>query len=388
MSLEVLKPVSKNVLAHKTLLHEHTIGNAIKIHSQQEGLPSLANVNIAIFGVLDSRKTQDYLGQEFDFDEIRTSFYELFPGNWHLNIADLGDLEKGHSVEDTYAAVTAITKTLLKQNIIPIILGGGQDLVYAQYRAYDNEEYMVNLVNVDAHFDLGNADESMDNRSFMSKIVIDKPYNLFNYSNIGFQTYYNAQEEIDLIERLYFDAIRLGEATHDIKTVEPVMRDANIVSVDISSLNASSLGSHSHKYPNGFDGREICSITRYAGLSDKVSSFSICELQGKAQSETSAMLVAQMLWYFIEGVTFRRNEHTISAKKEFIKYQVPIDEEILVFYKSPLSERWWIEIPFFSDIDTKLNRSTLLPCNQQDYLEACNQNIPQRWWKARQKNEL
>ena len=124
MSLEVLKPVSKNVLAHKTLLHEHTIGNAIKIHSQQEGLPSLANVNIAIFGVLDSRKTQDYLGQEFDFDEIRTSFYELFPGNWHLNIADLGDLEKGHSVEDTYAAVTAITKTLLKQNIIPIILGG------------------------------------------------------------------------------------------------------------------------------------------------------------------------------------------------------------------------------------------------------------------------
>ena len=158
MSLEVLKPVSKNVLAHKTLLHEHTIGNAIKIHSQQEGLPSLANVNIAIFGVLDSRKTQDYLGQEFDFDEIRTSFYELFPGNWHLNIADLGDLEKGHSVEDTYAAVTAITKTLLEQNIIPIILGGGQDLVYAQYRAYDNEEYMVNLVNVDAHFDLGNAD--------------------------------------------------------------------------------------------------------------------------------------------------------------------------------------------------------------------------------------
>jgi len=388
MSLEALVPVSQNVLAHKTLLHAKCIGNAIKIHSKQDGLPNLEDITIAIFGVLDSRKTQDYLGQDFDFDESRTSFYELFPGNWHLSIADLGDLPQGYSVEDTYSAVTKITNSLIKKNIIPIILGGGQDLVYAQYRAYDNTEHMVNLVNVDAHFDLGNADNAMDNRSFMSKIVVEQPYNLFNYSNIGYQTYYNAQEEIDLIDKLYFDAFRLGEATADITHLEPVLRDANLVTIDISSLSASALGSNSHKYPNGFEGREICAIARYAGLSDKVSSLSICELQGKTHTETSAMLVAQILWYFIEGITYRRDEHTISAKKEFIKYQVPIDDDVLIFYKSPISERWWIEIPFFSDIDTKLNRRTLLPCNHKDYLDACNQEIPHRWWKARQKNEL
>ena len=388
MSLEALVPVSQNVLAHKILLHENCLGHTLKIHSRQDGLPDLEGLNVAIFGVLDSRKTQDYLGQEFDFDEPRTSFYELFPGNWNLSIADLGDLPQGHSIEDTYAAVTHITNSLLKQNIIPIILGGGQDLVYAQYRAYDTTEHMVNLVNVDAHFDLGNADNTMDSRSFMSKVVVEQPYNLFNYSNIGYQTYYNAQEEIDLIEKLYFDAFRLGEATSDITHLEPVLRDANLVTIDISSLSASALGSHSHKYPNGFDGREICAIARYAGLSDKVSSFSLCELQGKTQNDTTAMLVAQILWYFIEGITYRRAEHTISAKKEFIKYQVPIEDEVLIFYKSPLSGRWWIEIPFFSDIDTKLNRRTLLPCNNQDYLDACNQEIPHRWWKARQKNEL
>lgn len=388
MSLEALVPVSQNVLAHKTLLHNNCIGNALKIHSKQHGLPELEGVRVAIFGVLDSRKTKDYLGQEFDFDEIRTSFYELFPGNWNLTIADLGDLQKGHDVSDTYSAVTAITNTLLKKGIIPIMLGGGQDLAYAQYRAYDNTERMVNLVNIDAHFDLGNADGEMDSQSFVSKIVVNQPYNLFNYSNIGFQTYYNAQEEIDLIDRLYFDAVRLGEATYDLTITEPILRDANMVTMDISSMSASALGSTTHKYPNGFDGREICAISRYAGLSDKVSSISICELQGKTQSETSAMLVAEILWYFIEGVTYRRDEHTATAKEGFTRYQVPIDDEVLIFYKSPLSGRWWIEIPFFSDQNTKLNKRALLPCNHQDYLDACQQEIPQRWWKARQKNEL
>jgi hypothetical protein len=39
--------------------------------------------------------------------------------------------------------------------------------------------------------------------------IIDEPNNLFNYCNIGYQTYYNSQEEIDLIEKLFFDAYRL-----------------------------------------------------------------------------------------------------------------------------------------------------------------------------------
>ena len=100
------------------------------------------------------------------------------------------------------------------------------------------------------------------------------------------------------------------------------------------------------------------------------------------------MLVSQILWYFIEGVNYRTNENTISAKKEFIKYQVPIDDEVLIFFKSPVSGRWWIEIPFLSTVNTKLKRHTLLPCSEEDYLEACNQVIPERWYKAKRKNEV
>src|SRR5690606_21469451 len=227
-----------------------------------------------------------------------------------------------------------------------------------------------------------------DNKSYIGKIIIDKPYNLFNYSNLGYQTYFNSQDEIDLMDRLFFDAYRLGEVTSNISIVEPVMRDASMVGIDVGALSGSALGDPHSGSPNGFDGREICALARYAGISDKVSSFGIYEISSRYNFLSCNMLIAQTLWYFAEGVNYRKNENTISAKKEFIKYQVPIDDEVLVFYKSPVSERWWIEIPFVTGGNNKLKRHTLLPCTHDDYLDACNQVMPERWYKTKRKNEI
>ena len=190
------------------------------------------------------------------------------------------------------------------------------------------------------------------------------------------------------MDRLFFDAFRLGEVSSDISKVEPVMRDANLVSIDLGSISAGALGTIFSSSPNGFDGKEICALARYAGISDKVSSFGIYEISSRFNFTSCNMLVAQTLWYFIEGVNYRKNENTISAKKEFIKYQVPVDEEVLVFYKSQVSGRWWIEIPFVSGANNKLKRHTLLPCTNDDYLDACNQVLPERWYKTKRKNEI
>ncbi|PRX52380.1 formimidoylglutamase [Salegentibacter salegens] len=386
MDLDFLSPLSEELLKEITGFGEHSLGNSVKKHTVAQGLPDLDGVQMAVVGIKENR-----LGDEIDFldfEDVRKAFYSLFPGNWHINIADLGDIEKGETVEDTYFAVQTLVAKLVKKDVIPVLLGGSQDLVYAQYRAYDTLDQMVNLVNIDSRFDLGDAENPISNRSYVGKIVVNQPYNLFNYSNIGYQTYFNSQDEIELMERLFFDAYRLGEISNNFKLVEPVMRDANMVAIDLAAVSAPSSGSRDIASPNGFDGKEICALSRYAGISDKVSSFGIYEYDNLKFGNLGAMLMAQMLWYFAEGVNYRTNENTISAKKEFIKYQVPIDDEVLVFYKSPVSGRWWIEIPFLEHVDTKLKRSTLLPCSEDDYLEACNQVIPERWYKAKRKNEV
>ena len=63
----------------------------------------------------------------------------------------------GASVNDTYFAVSKLIKSLLQQKIIPIIIGGSQDLTYANYRAYDTIRPMINIVNIDKSFDLGDS---------------------------------------------------------------------------------------------------------------------------------------------------------------------------------------------------------------------------------------
>lgn len=387
MAFEFLSPVSDLVAAHAELVSDNALGKQITIHTADQGVPDLEGVHIALIGVLENRNDENYLGEDLSFDAIRKAIYDLFPGNWAASIVDLGDITPGNEVSDTYYLVQEVLSELLKQDIIPIVIGGSQDIAYAQYRSFDVLERMVNLANVDSRFDLGNSAEPIKNTSFVGKMIVEQPYNLFNYSNIGYQTYFNAQEEIDLIEKLYFDAYRLGEVVSDITIVEPVLRDADIVTVDLGAIGATSLN-HMHGSPNGFDGREICAIARYAGISDKVKSFGIYEFKNFKYQETTALLIAQIIWYFIEGFNFRSNEANVRELKETLHYNVPIEDEVLSFYKSKETERWWIEIPFVASGDNKLKRHTLLPCTYNDYERACNQEIPERWYKAKRKNEV
>ena len=388
MNFNFLSPVSDVVLAHNELLSMQALGRKLKVHSAQNGIPDLEGVSVALIGVLENRNDINYIGEEFQLNEIRKSFYALFPGSWNTKIADLGDINRGEAVEDTYFALKTTVSILIQKKVIPIVLGGSQDLTYAIYRAYDNLMPMVNIVNVDSRFDLGDSTKAIKNNSFVGKIILDQPYNLFNYAALGYQTYFNSQEEIDLMERLYFEAYRLGEISNDITLAEPVMRDANIVSLDLGAVKASEVSLKQRLSPNGLDGKEICAIARYAGISNKVSTFGIFEYKPSYDDEVTSMLIAQMLWYFIEGVNCLVKDDDFLDDNNHQKFTTLADAEELVFYKSTQTGRWWIEIPFLANVNNKLKKHTLLPCTHKDYLEACNGKIPNRWYKAYQKNSV
>jgi len=388
MNFNFLSPVSDLVLAHNALLPAQALGKKLKIHSEQQGIPDLEGVKIAILGILENRNAINYVGEEFHLDEIRKSFYGLFPGSWNTTVADLGDINKGETVDDTYFALREAITVLVKNNIIPIILGGSQDLTYANYRAYDALIPMVNIVNIDAKFNLGDSTKPIKNNSFVGKIILDQPYNLFNYATVGYQTYFNSQEEIDLMDNLYFESYRLGTVSKDITVVEPVLRDANIVTIDLTSVKGAEVSSGQRFSPNGLDGKEICAIARYAGISNKVSSFGIYEYKPSKNDDLTAMLVSQMLWYFIEGVNYRVKDDDFSDEKNYQKYITLVESEELIFYKSNKTGRWWIEIPFLSEVNNKLKRHTLLPCMHQDYIDACSNKVPDRWYKALQRNSV
>jgi arginase family enzyme len=321
-------------------------------------------------------------------DYVRKHLYNLFPGSFEPKIVDLGNIKTGFQVSDTYFGLSSVIAEMLENNIFPVIIGGSQDLTYANYQAYQNLGQIINIVSIDSMFDLGSSENEVTSRSFLSNIILHQPNYLFNYANLGYQTYFIDQDALKLMKNLMFDIYRLGLLRENLEEAEPVVRNADLITVDVSSIRFSDAPGNANATPNGFYGEEICQIIRYAGLSDKLTSIGFYETNPQHdRNGQTAQLVAQMIWYFVEGFYNRPHDFPFKNDEDYIRYRVTITDhkEELTFYKSKKTDRWWMEIPLQSEQRIKYQRHYLVPCSYQDYQTACSNDIPDRWWMVYQK---
>ncbi len=385
---EYFTPINSKSFNQAAQYPEKSYGKLINAYIQEGDFPSLENIQLAIIGVEEDRKALNNEGCGLAPDYIRENLYKLFQGNYTTKIADLGNIRKGNTIDDSYYAVSDVVSQLLKKNIIPIIIGGGQDITYCNYLAYQKLEQTINIVAVDSCFDIGDGEKELNSQSYLSKIILHKPNILFNFSNVGYQTYFVEQNSIDLMDKLFFDSHRLGQVRAKMEDVEPIVRNADVVSFDISSVRQSDAPGNGNASPNGFYGEEACQIARYAGLSDKLSSIGFYEINPAFDTnKQTAHLVAQMIWYFIDGFYNRKQDYPIIDKSEYTKYRVSIKdhEHEIIFYKSNKSDRWWMDVPYPLNHQLKFERHHMVPCSYSDYETACRDEMPDKWWQTYQK---
>lgn len=390
--IDFFEPLDGTLLSKTREGHPLVLGNQIKAHANAESFPDLGQTDIAIIGVKEDRNAPENEGCSLAPDYVRKYLYRLFQGGFNVRIADLGNIRCGDQVTDTYFALKTVVTRLLEHQVTPLIIGGSQDLTYANYQAYESLGQIINMASVDSGFDIGvHREEPLSHKNFLSTILTHKPNYLFNYTHIGYQTYFVDQDAIELMDKLYFDAYRLGEVRAKMEEVEPIVRNADLLSFDISSIRQSDAPGNANASPNGFYGEEACQIVRYAGLSDKLSSIGFYELNPAFDNgEQTAHLVAQMIWYFLDGFSQRKNDFPDKFAKDssdFIKYVVSIKEfqNKINFYKSKKSDRWWMEVPCPPNLQVKYDRQFLVPCSYKDYMEACQNEIPEKWWQVYQK---
>ena len=382
---EPLEPESLNITDEETAKR---IGDIVDAYTEKAGFPDLEDTDIAILGVKEDRNAFDNNGCSNSPDYIRKHLYNLFKGSYNLKLADLGNINQGYSADDTYFALSSVVEELIRNGIFPIILGGSQDLTYAQYKGYNNLGKIINLLSVDSLFDIEQQEEGISSRSYLSNIILHQPNYLFNFTNLGYQTYLIDPEAIKLIDQLYFDAYRLGKVRSDMEETEPIIRNCDLLSFDVSAIRFSDAPGNNNASPNGFNGEEACRIMRYAGLSDKLSSLGIYEYNPSLDTnEISAKLIAQMIWHFFDGFYNRMKDYPEKNMKDFLKFLVKVEEQDdeVVFYKSKKSERWWMEIPVDLNLKAKYQSQHIIPCSHRDYQIACEDVIPDRWWQFYQK---
>ncbi len=383
MLFEFLQPINSADFFDADDLQPSQLGLHVTFYEGKK--IDLTDLDIAIIGVPESRNGTHNTGSAKAANALRKQLYQLHTPFTEKNIRviDLGDIRIGQSPRDTQFAVASALLTLITHKVVPVIIGGSHSISYGQYLGYQELQMLINAVIFDEKIDISEGESStISDHSFLSNILSHTPNYLFNLSQVGYQSYLNNPFAIDMLESLNFDCIRLGHARKNVSHLEPILRDADLVSIDVSCLRMADAPAHAQASPNGFSGEELCQIARYSGLSDKLTSFGIYEFNPDfdVRNQTSQLL-AQTVWYFIEGYYSRRGDHPNNADN-FLKFTVKLDilEHELVFWKSKVTERWWMEIPFGDK--KKFERQQMVPCTHEDYEMACREEIPDRWMRV------
>jgi formiminoglutamase len=309
-------------------------------------------------------------------DKIREALYKLH--YWHpdVKIGDLGNIMEGASLADTRAALKTVLADLKSMGKKVIVLGGSHDLTLQQYDVFKEAGEIIDFTIIDMLADVaeGNGTNYDD---YLLTALTSTPNFVRHFNLIGFQSYYVNPNLIETLDKLRFDCIRVGKAREDIEQIEPVLRGTHLLSLDMNAVRYSDAPANKMASPNGFYGDEMCKITRFAGMSPTLFSFGIYGYHPSQDTEDiTARLIAQMLWYYIDGVSVGKTEVELNDKDQFLEYHITFTDNNSLFLKSKRTNRWWMKLP----------DGRFIACTHKDYLTACNNEIPERWLREMERS--
>jgi formiminoglutamase len=337
---------------------------------------------IALIGVKDNRGSSNENTNGIDI--IRKQFYNFRSLPDNIKIADIGNIEAGETQKDTLVAIEYTLQSLIKSNILPIVLGGSIVQAYAQATAYFHLENKIDLVLLDEQFELETFFEGQEltEKNYLYKLFIEHTLLINSFTLLGYQSYYVRDTYLKMLRDMKHDYYRLGMLREDIKEVEPMVRNSDTLALNINAIRSCDAPGCTNASPNGFFADEMCQVLRYASASDKFTSIGIYNYNAELDiQEVTAKGIAQMIYYIIDGYTLRVGDYPIVDENDFLKFILHIEDanEELVFMKSKKSNRWWIRIPIMVKGKKKFQ---MYPCSYKDYLEAMENEIPDIWLKA------
>lgn len=371
----------KNFSNTSYLSDEGAMGNWLSVYNYGQTASDFNKFEVALVfvGAYADSDNDDVIQTP---QNVREQFYALRKFSSGLRVADLGDLKTGNTVQDAMFALQEVCSILFSLNINTIIVGGSQLFTLGAFKAFEEFENNINLIHIDSKLDLSVEEENIETKDYLSNLIFHESSHLYNIACLGYQGYFVGQEQTNKLNELYFEHTRLGDVRANIEGIEPIIRDGDLVSFDISAIRMSEAPGQVDGSPNGLYADEACRLARYAGISDRVQQFGLYEIDNRFDiNKQTAKLAAQILWHYLEGYINRKHDFPQASLDDCTKYSVQIDEIDfpIVFYKSDKSNRWWLEVKSVSNQDSG-GDPVVVSCSFKDYQLACKNEIPDRWW--------
>ena len=354
-----------------------SFGDLVVMYKGEPSSEIPASVKVALIGVPEDRFSEG-AGEIKTPGIIRKYLYSL-SANQPGTVVDLGNLRTGKSLSDTYYCISDLATELYRRGIVTLLIGGTIDVFYGNCIAMDGQEFTITNVTPQLRLPVYGT-----HKQPLNSLIFEKTAIPLHFCNIGYQSYFVSRLELDYLSDRRFDVYRLGEVRDNIGAIEPVIRDTDLLAISMDAVRFSDAPAASTPSPNGFSGEEICQLAFFAGLSYRCRSLGIFDMLPQNDlRDITAKLVAQIAWYFIEGINKRNSDNPYEHGQNFKKYQIYFDElhHDLCFLKNIQTELWWMEVPSVA----KKNKDLIISCTPEDYARATEQEIPERWWKTYQR---
>lgn len=350
------KPQNTNSNYHD---FEDRLASITKFHD--DTTINLSDFDVALLGVEEEKNTSDI---------IRKYFYELYKPN-NLRIIDLGNFNLEQNLESNYQKINEIFEILINNNVKLMFLGKKNELNIAFYKYFQKTSYNFNSINIDSKIDY-----QLSNNSSLFLNYFDKKTNLFeNFHLFGYQKYLVNPKIKEEVLKLGFTTHRLSEIKKDIIEFEPYIRISDIISIDISSVKAADAPASKASSPNGFSANEICRLAYFAGLSDRIKTLNMFEIDlDYDTNNTTAKLSAQFFWHFLDALSSKKSVKYNKQNDFAVYFTKQLNDEQkkdLKFMHCEQTNRWWLAI----NINTTEKK---LPCSYKDYELAKTQKLTPR----------
>ena len=369
---DFLSPINIHEISHDEQYKDGQLGGVISVYTEE--FPDLDDKQIVFVGCGEQRGSGLIHGQSKAPDIIRRHFYSLFYWHHDIKIADVGNIKAGSLYTDSYAALKTVVHELINDGKTVVILGGSHDLTIAQYNAYAENKKPIEASCVDALIDL-DIDSLFRHENFLMEMLTGEPNFIRHYNHIAFQSYYVHPRMLETMDKLRFDCYRVGSVKENIDEMEPVIRNSQLFSFDISAISHA-YAPASFSSPNGFNGEEACVLMRYAGMSPNVTTVGIYGYDAQHdKEELTAKQISHMLWYLLDGRSRGRREAALDEKESFNEYHTAFAEVETTFLQSRKTGRWWMQLP----------NKNFIACSYKDYLLASSNEIPERWLRAQER---
>jgi arginase family enzyme len=305
-------------------------------------------------------------------DLIRSQLYKLY--HWHkeIKIADAGTVKTGASLNDTYAALKTVVGELAEAGKKVLVLGGSHDCTIALYQSFADKHQVIEATVIDSLIDLDHYNPK-NSRRFLLEMLTGTPNFVRHFNLIGFQSYFTFPDVLETIDKLRFDCFRVGRVQEKMEDVEPAIRSSHLISVDMNAVAHAFAPAHAIS-PNGFTGQEICKLMQFAGMSETTRITGIFNF-GDDASHLTPLQVAQMAWYFIDGMQKQKHEVELNDRSGFNEYHTLCASVDTLFLQSKNTNRWWMQMP----------DKQFIACSFADYMAASHNDLPERWLRAQER---